>query len=208
MNKMTVAKALKEIKTLDDKINRAHSEGTYIGMFRGGKDVHHKFANEQDMVKAIQSSFDKIDQLRDYRSKVKAAVVQSNAQTMVELPIIGKISIAQAIEYKSVIAERKKFVDTVKMQMVQIDQYAQRCDQENKQTIEQRINAVSSGENAPDELVIKSIRESVDSQLGYKVVDTKKVREFIQKELDCIAEFEDNVDDIINTSNVITVIEV
>lgn len=208
MNKMTVAKALKEIKTLDDKINRAHSEGVYIGMFRGGKDVQNKFSNEQDMAKAIQSSFDKIDQLRDYRSKVKAAVVQSNAKTMVELPIIGKISIAQAIEYKSVIAERKKLVDTVKMQMVQIDQYAQRCDQENKQTIEQRISAVSSGDNAPDELVIKSIRESVESQLGYKVVDTKKVREFIQKELDNIAEFEDNVDDIINTSNVMTVIEV
>lgn len=206
MNKMTVAKALKEIKTLDDKINRAHSEGVYIGMFRGGKDVQNKFSNEQDMVKAIQSSFDKIDQLRDYRSKVKAAVVQSNAKTMVELPIIGKISIAQAIEYKSVIAERKRFVDTVKRQYLDVASKSKDFDHHNNHIIEQRINAVSAGDKAPDELVINSIRESVESQLGYKVVDTKKVREFIQKELDNIAEFEDNVDDIINTSNVMTVI--
>lgn len=205
---LTVAKALKELKTLDDKIERAHDNGVYIGITRGNKDVFRRHESEQDIKTAIQSSFDKIAQLRENRAKIKSAVVQSNANSMVELPIIGNVSVAQAIEYKSVIAERKRFIDTVKRQYAQVQQYANRFEQENKNLVEQRINAVSGGDKAPDESIVKGIQDNVESKLGFKVIDPKNILEFVQKELDSIAEFEDNVDDIINTSNVMTVIEI
>lgn len=206
--KMSVAKALKEIKVTDDKINRAREDGVYIGISQAGKDVSRVYKTEQDMIKGIQSSFDKMDDLRKYRARLKAAVVLSNATTKVNLPLIGEVTVAEAIEYKSVVTERKTFLNKISKYYNQVSMQAQQVEQQNQQVIDQRINALFSGDQKPDETLVKTIKDQVEQERGIKIIDPKDLKEFYTKELDEIIEFEGNVDDILNTSNVMTTIEV
>ena len=82
--KMTVHKALAELKVIGDRISSAISTGVYC---RANKHSNEKVSgvSVEDFKKQIQGSWDKANDLIKRRNAIKKAVVFSNAITKVKV---------------------------------------------------------------------------------------------------------------------------
>ena len=99
---MSVTQALVELKVLDARIDKILDEDRayFIAVY------NYKTSNtsKEDMSKAIQSYYDRINDLIKRRNAIKSAVIKSNANTEVTLTIDGNkqtMSVAEAIDLKS-----------------------------------------------------------------------------------------------------------
>ena len=97
--KMTVHKALAELKIVDDRIVSAINGGTYC--------VANKHSNEkikgvpvEDYKAVMQGYYDKATDLIKRRNAIKRAVVLSNATTKVSINGV-EYTVAEAIEMKN-----------------------------------------------------------------------------------------------------------
>jgi len=115
---MSVTRALAELKRLDDRINRAVSQGIYVGVSVGTGSqikVHNSNQNLEQTNSAIQSSYDSVTNLFKQRAAIKAAIVKSNATVTVNLG--GRIlTVAEAIELKQSIATKRSFLSVLQRQ--------------------------------------------------------------------------------------------
>lgn len=117
MTKMTVTRALAELKRLDDRIARAISDGVFVNV-AVGKEANQKVNGASgvsvDQAKSqIQSSFDTLDSLFKARSAIKAAVVKSNATTTVKLGNV-EVTVAEAIELKRSIENKRTLLNVLR----------------------------------------------------------------------------------------------
>jgi len=204
----TISKALKELKTLDARIMHEINQGVYAGVVKQNNPSNSSYKTANDLKNAIKGTFDSIEKLQDNRNKIKAAVIQSNATTFIDLPVIGNVSIAQAIEYKEVINMRRNFINkAVAEYRKHQHEYDIQKDHVNN-IIEQRISAALGNQDQKDDTMSSMIRKQVEQEYSVEFINPKNIEDWAKKELDKVEEFADNVDDLINTSNVMTTIEV
>ena len=104
--KMTIHKALAELKIIGDRINSSISTATFI---KANKHSNEKIngVSIEDFRKQIQGSWDKSNDLIKRRNAIKRAVVLSNATTKVKVGI-EEFTVAEAIEMKNTGMQFKK----------------------------------------------------------------------------------------------------
>ena len=97
--KMTVHKALAELKIIDSRIDTAIIAGTFVAVKKNNQD---KISGKsvEDFKAAAKSDYDRASDLIKRRNTIKRAVTLSNAQTTVE---IGgeKMTVVEAIDLKN-----------------------------------------------------------------------------------------------------------
>lgn len=112
--KMSITRALAEIKRIDDSVQRELSGSTFVAVSIG-LNANAKLMGvgtiEQTKAK-IQSSFDSLNNLFVKRERLKAAVVRSNAATTITL---GNkvVTVAEAIELKKSIESKRSLLNTM-----------------------------------------------------------------------------------------------
>ncbi len=112
MEKMTLHRALSELKLIDAKIEKAIADILPTGIHQKGKAINNYFT-EENFTKAAQSNFDSVMGLIDRKNKIKSLVVIANGATNVT--INGQtMTISDAINLKTSIKLQKKFVETLK----------------------------------------------------------------------------------------------
>lgn len=115
---MSVTRALAELKRLDDRITRAVSGSSYIGISVGtGSQMKVASQNTtvEQLVSSIQSAYDSVTSLFAQRSAIKAAIVKSNAAVTVNLG--GRVlTVAEAIELKQSIATKRSLLAVLQRQ--------------------------------------------------------------------------------------------
>lgn len=114
VKRISITEALKELKLYDARINKAIAATKFIGAKKKSDDkigTINKDVFDQLAVSGHQSIMDLIAN----RTKIKAAIVQSNATTMVEIAGI-KYTVAQAIERKNSIEYEKDLLLAMKTQ--------------------------------------------------------------------------------------------
>lgn len=110
--KISITRALAEIKGLDSKISAAITTGVFVAITRG-KDDQMKCANyaesPADVEAAILGSFSRVEDLITRRDLLKRLVVEANAQSHV---VIGgnTMTVAAAIERKRSISFEQQFL--------------------------------------------------------------------------------------------------
>lgn len=116
---MSVTRALAELKRLDDRINRAMSEGLFVAVTVGKEDKRKLINGTETVATAtgrIQSTMDSLDTMFAQRAAIKRAIVQSNAVTTVKLG--GEtLTVAEAIERKKSIANKRQLVMMMQRQV-------------------------------------------------------------------------------------------
>lgn len=210
--KMTVHKALAELKVIDDRINKAISEGVYV--------IANKHSNEKiqgmtiDQFKEkMKASHQKVTDLINRRNALKRAVVLSNATTKIKIGN-DEYTVAEAIEMKNHGMEFK----TNYMRMIASQNLSAQADinRNSGEAIEKRAEQYvlsviqaqpKDAKMAIDSDAMQALRKDYIKNNTYDLIDPLKVNDIIENMADEINEFNTEIDAALSVSNALTVIE-
>lgn len=210
--KMTVHKALAELKVIDDRINKAISEGVYV--------IANKHSNEkiqgmtiEQFKEKMKASHQKVTDLINRRNALKRAVVLSNATTKIKVGN-DEYTVAEAIEMKNHGMEFKtNYMRTIASQNLSAQADINRNSGEAiEKRAEQYVLSViqaqpKDAKMAIDSDAMQALRKDYIKNNTYDLIDPLKVNDIIEKMTDEINEFNTEVDAALSVSNALTVIE-
>lgn len=211
--KMTVHKALAELKIIDDRIQKAvyNSDKPFVAAYKNGADKINGIAIN-DYSDAMKSNYQKVTDLIKRRNAMKRAVVLSNATTKVKIGD-AEYTVAEAIEMKNHGMDGMKLLlHELTSQLNVTNRVLNENSGENlEEKAEQYVLSVlrAQGESADkvDTKQIQALRESYIENNAFEMLDpigiTGKIEEFDKM----ITEFETEVDSCLSVSNALTIIE-
>ena len=210
---LTVQEALNELKVLDKRIERKLGDTTYVGVVQEDKLVY-PASSKGDKDKFISDAKSSIDSLLDliaYRHALKAGVLRSNALTEV---VIGdkKMTVAEAIDYKTSIQSEKDLVQTLVNDLTQATTKMTRINNDIDTALEKKQNSLLSSEkDDKSSEFIKFLKEQAEREKATVLeleVGKALVSDYTKAKLDSIEQFEQTVDFKLTASNVATEITV
>lgn len=207
MKKMTIHRALTELKNLKDRIHKATSEVDVIVPNRksnekiGGVEI-------EEYKKQMQASYDKVIGLINYRNRLKTAVVQSNAKTIVT--VAGEeMSVAQAIERKDSIHYEEGLFHTIQNQYrLAVGKVASENDKLPEKLETYLVNILGSKEKQTNKEEVEMHTKTFMNRNEYELVEPFNTVQIIEKLESYINEFKNEVDAVLSESNATTFIEV
>lgn len=209
--KMTVHKALAELKIIDDRINKAINNAVFIEAVKNGTDKVNGIGVE-DFKNDIKSGFQKVNDLINRRNAMKRAVVLSNATTKVTIG--GKeYTVAEAIEMKNHGMDGKKTL--LRHMSYEYSLANAKLNEYSGENLEQRANDYvqnilrSQGDSADkaDSKQVQALHDSFVKANEFVMIDPLHIAEKIEELDKEIAEFEVDFDSALSVSNALTVIE-
>lgn len=211
--KMTIHKALAELKVIDSRISKAISDGVYV--------VANKHSNEKiqgvtinDYRERMKASHQKVVDLIARRNAIKRAVVLSNATTKVT---IGdkEYTIAEAIELKNHGMEFKQhYVNTmIRQSAVANSEIDRNSGEAIEKKAEQYILSVIQAQPKESKMSIdsdamKTLRKTYIDNNTYDLIDPLNVNKLVEQYSNEITEFATEIDAALSVSNALTVIEI
>lgn len=207
--KMTVHKALAELKLLDNRIEKAITEGIYC--------VANKHSNDKingipidEYVKTMQGRYDKAVDLINRRKAIKRAVVLSNSVTKVTVADI-EYTVAEAIEMKNhgvefdklLMAYMKKHYDMAQIQI------KQQNGKDLEERADQYVTAIyGQKEGKTNTADIEKVKADFLTANQYELVDPLHVLDKTEDLEKKINDFMAEVDSALSVSNALTEIEI
>jgi hypothetical protein len=205
---ITLTEALKEIKILDSRIDKATkakligcSKKNNVVVFPSSNKTKEEFSNE------IKSEFQRITDLIERRALLKTKLMEANAK--VEVSVSGaKMTIASAIERKNTIYFSQNLVKEMKQQLSQAFNETKRSEDAIQQRYDDTISRMMEGKDSKvNEKDFSVIRSSFEEQLGLELIDPLKLEEQINKLETEIEDFLGNVDTALSIANATNFIE-
>lgn len=169
---MSLTRALAELKRLDERIDRNTRESTFVAVLVG-KNASQKVYDAQmtvDATKAkIQSGFDTITSLFTQREAIKAAVVKSNAVTLVKVGA-REVTVAEAIEMKRSVINKKSLLNMLRTQQTRAQNTVSMLNAKLDEAIESNLKTIYGSEKgkadpAAYEAIAKPQREQKEASL-------------------------------------------
>lgn len=208
---MSLTKALSEIKLIDSKITKKIERSAFIDL-RQGEDIkgdtlltHRPIDKFKEEAKA---SFQSIEDLFSNRKKIKAALSQKNAETIITVNN-ENFSIASAIEYKKSIKGKEQLLAAMKYQYSCVLQRLEKFNQEVKAKAHEKAITFLGGNPDVNAEKYKSLFNEKVTELGcYKKIDPLDLKMKIEKLEDSIVQFQANIDCELSQINSLTEIEV
>lgn len=208
--KMTVHKALAELKIIDDRINKAIGNTVFVEAVKNGTDKINGIDIE-DFKNNIKSGFQKANDLINRRNAMKRAVVLSNATTKVTIG--GKeYTVAEAIEMKNHGMDGKKAL--LRDMSYEYSRSNVKFNEYSGENLEQRANDYvqnilrSQGDSSDkDSKQIQALHDAFVETNQFIMIDPLHIADKIEELENEIHEFEVEVDAALSVSNAITVIE-
>jgi hypothetical protein len=207
--KMTIHKALAELKLLDNRILSSIMNGTFCVANKHSNDKI-KGVSVEEYKTVMQGNYDKASDLIKRRNAIKKAVVLSNAVTKVKINGI-EYTVAEAIEMKNhgVTFDEHMLLELQK----QYNRAQAEILRENGSELEKRaeqyvIGAFGSKEGKVNTEEYEKARMQFIKANTYELVDPIKILDKINALEEHINTFKAEVDAALSVSNAITEIEV
>ena len=207
--KMTVHKALAELKVLESRIIDAINDGVYC--------VSNKHSNAkingvsvEDYKGVIQGSYDKATSLILRRNAIKKAVVLSNAVTKVTVGGV-EYTVAEAIAMKNHGVEfDNMLLRTLKQQYnrAKSEILLHNGDDLEKRAEQYVIGIYGSKDSRVNTEDFEKTKKDFITANSYELVDPIEILKKIEALEEKISAFEADVDGALSTSNAITEIEI
>jgi hypothetical protein len=197
MEEITIARALRRLKTLDKKISKKIDNSCFVNCKIGSDVVKTNCTPKED----LQSVYDLIS----YRDKLKSAIAQSNA---VEVVYVGdmEMTVVEAIERKNSIRFKKELLNSLNSQLAYTLDNIDQQNNDAEKRLDRLIEASVGNDSSKKE--IESISKSFMKRNQTTLVDEIDIYSEIEKLRKEIDDFEDNVDIALSESNALTKIEV
>lgn len=204
-NKMTIHRALVELKTLNNRINSVVSEGTYITTNKKSNKKINGILIEDFKRDVITASYDRVISLIARRNAIKTAIVASNAKTVVK---IGEVSmtVAEAIERKGSIGYEQTLLGRLK---AQYNHSVARLNTENGNlpTMFEKYLQTFGGKEALSAEAVEEHRKNYYGANECELVDPLQLDKKIRTLEEDITTFYNEVDATLSESNATTFIE-
>jgi len=195
---ITITRALVELKTLTQRIEKTLASSVFISYSVRGE--------EKGTV--TKDKLQKINDLIDYRNRLKRAIVQSNAQTMVTINK-EQYTVAEAIERKSSIDFEKKLLSEMRRQYATATKTVENHNQRVEQGLQTLLQKEFSKDNVKSNVDnIKTISDAYLQSNRAELLDPLKLESTIERIEESILNFEQEVDLVLSESNATTKITV
>jgi len=207
--KMTIHKALAELKIIGDRINNSIISSTFI---KANKHSNEKINGVpiNEFKSQIQGNWDKSNDLIKRRNAIKRNVVLSNAKTIVKVGN-DEFTVAEAIEMKNTgMQYKKELLNQLNRQYVDAIRITEK---ENGETLQQKaenyvIGLYGSKEGKTSMNEAEETKKQFIVNNTFEFIDPIKVREKIDSLEKEIAEFDAEIDSCLSVSNSLTEIEI
>ena len=210
--KMSITRALAEVKRLDDRIQRAISTGVYVGV-TVGKNQNQKMAEGNKTISEvtadIKGSFDQVKQLMKNREVIKAAIVMSNATTKVKVG--GKeYTVAEAIELKKTVVSKEYFLNSLRQVNARANLQVNALEGKMKESIERSVMAVYASDKGSKVSADQydAIAKPQEERFAPALLDPCGITQMIAQLDEEISVINSELDFVLSESNARTDIEV
>jgi len=205
MKTMSLSRILVDLKTIDKKLEKLISPFQACSVLIGGKLKSKQ--NINDCSSEIKSEYQKINDLLNYRIKLKSALIIANSSTFIKIKD-DNMTIAEAIEYKSFIKTKKKFLESLKSNL-----YVECLEIErHNEVIQPRLDKLLEVTYGKDQKVkseeIEIVKTSFLSQNEAILFDPINIRERIRELEEEISQFESNIDIALSEENAKTFVKI
>lgn len=182
MSKMSITRALAEIKRIDDRIVTSLTNSEFVGVTIGKGDkqrMHQVSQTQQQAISKFQSNKDSLDNLFTQRARIKAAIVKSNAETFISL---GKesISVAEAIERKRSIELKRNLLRMIQSRLVKANTDVNLINERLNAEIEGSLGSIYGSDKAKiDENTYETVAKPKREQKEAALLDPLNVTNWV-----------------------------
>jgi len=202
---MSVHRALAELKTYEDRIQKAMQASFVVANQKNNDKIQGKTIDEINSI--IQGNFDSYFALVENQRRIKAAVVASNAVTKVK--IAGEeYTVAEAIERKAKLKYDEKFLLTLKAQFTEQNNRVDRANNELPAKLETYLQQILGPKDKRTADEITQHTELYEKKYKWELVDPCDIMNKIKELEERILTFKTEVDYVLSESNALTQIEV
>lgn len=205
-DKISITRALAEIKLLDSKIESAIQKFEPVTYVEGKSKVTSVGTTIESFNEKAKSSYQSITDLIDRRNTIKSKVIQSNAMTKV---VIDKkeYTVAEAIERKNSINNELNLLSKLKQSYTNNKSKVESGNLKVRANIDKQLELLAGSDKNKTESVDNFVKLALENQ-QFNLVDILKVEDLIDKLSNSIYEFQSNVDFTLSESNALTTIEI
>ncbi len=208
--KITITRALAELKLLDSRILKKSSDLVVIDIYQNRKDLALRTGDTKDVfIEKAKSSLQSVKDLIERRKKIKSAILISNATVKVKIGDV-EYAVIEAIERKISIKYDQNLLNKMRKQVVEskgeISNQAPKLDQDIKDMINKSLagDQPTAEENkANEEMANRFLEANV-----LRLLDPCQVEKQIDELDEQIDTFLTEVDFVLSESNSRTEIEV
>jgi len=197
MPKITITRALTELKTLDKRIQKSIDSGTFVSF-------HGQFNKPTPRSKTAVADYQSIMDLLSRRKRIKSLIVMSNAT--IKVIICGKeMTVAEAIETKSSNKHYDNLVSRLKSQFASASSTVESMNERVRRELERKTQL--TGDKNDTTLDIFQFSKTYMSMHGVELYDPLNVPNKVKKLEDYLMQFRSEVDFILTEKNSTTLIE-
>lgn len=207
--KMTIHRALAELKLIDSKIEKAITLIEPTGVMQLDKPVNN-FYKKEDFESDAKAKLQSVLDLINRKNKIKSAIVSANGVTKVVVAG-NEMTIADAINYKAVIGFKKSLIvslvkkhNSVKSKFLVENEKCHNVALENAKIM---IGKQGDDRVKPTDDDVKAIVEPFVKRNELHLVDPLEVEKLALSMQNEIDNFEIEVDAVLSEINAITIIE-
>ena len=206
--KLSIHRALGELKTLDKRIRKEIENTIFIGAKKKSSNTEYKTRTSiVDFNNNVNSSIQSINDLILRRKEIKEAIVNSNANTFVTIGD-NKMTVASAIERKTSIGYDKFLLSKIKEQYALIVGFVEENNEEVECDLSSKIDNMLNANDKNNINGIEEFSKAYRNSNSWEVIDPVDLKSLIDKLEKEITIFENEVDVVLSESNATTFIEV
>lgn len=205
MEKMSVQRALMELKTLGDRIRKASNQ-TYISFYVGDSGKPDGFNSVEECTIAIGAKYTSVNDLIKRRHAIKAAIIKSNAETEVT---IGDetMTVAAAIDRKDAIIHEDALLQELRRQYTETVTAYNYAVKALEQHTDRRLAEDKPNDRTLTDEEHNGIVRNTKKRYEPHLVDPLALRKEIDELTERITQFRLNVDVVLSESNAKTEFE-
>jgi hypothetical protein len=205
--KMTIHRALSELKLLDSRIEKNIQEIIPSGAYQKGKLINGHI-KEEDFQKYCTAKFQTVNDLINRKMKIKSAIVEANGKTMVK--VAGRdMTIADAINFKSIIIYKKNLNEVLRSRHQTVLAEINKGNANVEANMQRILEATFGKENVKvSKEDMDAVRKPYMDANEFHLFDPLRVVDTIDKSANEISDFEAEVDAVLSEINATTFIQV
>ena len=208
MEKMSITRALAEVKLLDKRIEKTIGLSKFVTYAKSNCDNVSSNVTKEDYNKSAKASLQSIKDLIERKSRIQSAIAVSNATEQIEVAK-AKYSVAEAIYRKNSIDNEKLLLKHLRHQLTDAkDNVEYRNEEVNNKLQNILITMVGKDNVKSTSVEANSMSKQYLADNEFSLVDglgAEKVIEDMEKEID---EFLFEIDFSLSTHNSLTEIEI